>query len=87
MASCQYEVGKYRECLREKRSSGRSCDRLAEALEACRVKWRAQNQIKLEFDGTRILPNKKCKPLNDKVQHCLKWKKGDQDKCKEGGWW
>mmetsp|Transcript_23065 Transcript_23065/g.46051 ORF Transcript_23065/g.46051 Transcript_23065/m.46051 type:complete len:143 (-) Transcript_23065:111-539(-) len=83
MASCQYETKKYRECLREQRSSGRKCIYLAETLEACREKWRGANQIKLEYDGRRILPNPKCRTLNEKVQHCIKQKRGDQTKCKE----
>ena len=37
--------------------------------------------MKVEFDGTRVLPNKKCRPLNKKVQHCLKWKQGDESQC------
>jgi len=35
-----------------------------------------------KFDGTRSLPNEKCRPLNKKVQHCLKWKEGDESQCR-----
>ncbi len=83
MASCRDESEKYRECLREKKSSGRKCDNLAKSLEECRVKWRAKNKITLDYDGTRVLPNPKCEPLSATVQHCLKWKGGDESKCKE----
>lgn len=33
------------------------------------------------FDGTRILPHPKCRPLSCDVQRCIQWKKGDQSKC------
>ena len=33
------------------------------------------------FDGTRILPHPKCRPLSCDVQRCIQWKKGDQLKC------
>mmetsp|Transcript_26639 Transcript_26639/g.62572 ORF Transcript_26639/g.62572 Transcript_26639/m.62572 type:complete len:150 (+) Transcript_26639:30-479(+) len=33
------------------------------------------------FDGSRILPHPKCRPLSCDVQRCIKWKKGDQSKC------
>jgi len=33
------------------------------------------------FDGTRILPHPKCRPLSCDVQRCIKWKQGDQSKC------
>lgn len=39
--------------------------------------------MKLEFDGTRVLPNRKCEPLNAQVQNCMKWKKNDELKCRE----
>jgi hypothetical protein len=83
MAPCKDEAQVYRQCLKDARSSGRKCTHLAKTLEACREKWRNDNQIQHEFDGTRILPNLKCKPINEKVQHCLKWKRGDQSKCQE----
>jgi hypothetical protein len=80
MASCKDEAQAYRVCLKDARSSGRKCTK---TLEVCREKWRNDNQIQHEFDGTRILPNLKCKPINKKVQQCLKWKKGDQSQCQE----
>jgi len=83
MASCRNETRKYRDCLREQRSGGRKCTYLAEKLEACRIKWREENKIVLEYDGTRILPNRVCRPLNETVQHCIKRWKGDQTKCGE----
>ena len=33
------------------------------------------------FDGTRILPHPKCRPLSCDVQRCIQWKQGDQSKC------
>ena len=33
------------------------------------------------FDGTRILPHPKCRPLSCDVQKCIKWRGGDQKKC------
>jgi hypothetical protein len=83
MASCKPETQAYRNCLKDSRSSGRKCTHSAQTLEACREKWRKENHVKHEFDGTRILLNHKCQPLNKKVQHCLKWKKGDQSQCQE----
>lgn len=62
--------------------TGRSCERLAKNLEACREKWRKANNIKLEHDGTRVLPNPECKQLNEKMQHCLKWK-GNEAECQD----
>ena len=86
MASCQSETKKYRQCLKDSHSSGCKgtiCRRLAEDLEVCREKWRAENSVKHEFDGRRILPNKKCKLLNAEVQKCMKWKKSDESKCQK----
>lgn len=86
MASCKEESQAYRKCLKDNHSSGcggKKCSHLAKTLEACREKWRKANHVQHEFDGTRILPNKKCKALNTKVQQCLKWKKGDQSQCQE----
>eukprot|EP00980_Cylindrotheca_fusiformis_P017090 scaffold5247_cov130-Cylindrotheca_fusiformis.AAC.9 len=83
MASCKPETLAYRTCLKESRSSGKKCTHLAQSLEACREKWRKENDVKHEFDGTRILPNEKCRPINKEVQHCLKWKKGDESQCQE----
>mmetsp|Transcript_31068 Transcript_31068/g.35393 ORF Transcript_31068/g.35393 Transcript_31068/m.35393 type:complete len:124 (+) Transcript_31068:36-407(+) len=80
-APCRPETKKYRECLREKQSSGRNCDTVARAMEMCREKWRISNNIALEYDGTRIVPTKECMPINDQIQQCLKWKKGHQEKC------
>ena len=54
---------------------------MAKDLEACRRKWRADNSVKHEFDGRRILPSKNCKLLNAEVQKCMKWKKSDESKC------
>ena len=84
MASCKSETQAYRQCLKDARSSGggtKKCHSLAQTLEACREKWRAANDVKHEFDGTRILPNHKCQPLNAKMQQCLKWKQSDQSQC------
>lgn len=83
MASCKVETQKYRQCLKDSGSSGcgRSCLKQAKTLEACRQKWRAANQVQHEFDGRRILPNKKCQLINKEVQKCMKWKGSDQSKC------
>ena len=81
-ASCKSETVAYRNCLKDSRSSGRKCTHLAKTLEACREKWRAANNVEHQFDGTRILPNHKCQPMNKKVQACLKWKKGDESQCR-----
>lgn len=85
MASCKADTLAYRQCLKDSRTSSGGntgkCTYLAQALEACREKWRQQNNVQHEFDGTRILPNEKCRPLNQSVQHCLKWKKGDESQC------
>eukprot|EP00536_Pseudo-nitzschia_multiseries_P014396 jgi/Psemu1/214531/e_gw1.696.3.1 len=35
------------------------------------------------FDGTRVLPHPKCRPLSCDVQRCIEWKRGDQSKCKD----
>jgi len=83
MAACRKETQAYRQCLKEKRSSGRSCDNLAKPLESCRERFRTANQIESKFDGTRVLPSPVCKPLNLKMQRCLAWRKGDEGKCKE----
>jgi len=84
MASCRPESQAYRTCLKDARSGGGKCTYLAQTLEACRAKVRAsQNQATHEFDGTRTLPSATCKPLNQKVQHCLKWKKGDASQCQD----
>ena len=87
MASCKDETKAYRQCLKDSHTSGckssSKCKKLAVAVEACREKWRKANGVVHQFDGTRILPNHKCKPLNTKVQHCLKWKKGDESKCQD----
>mmetsp|Transcript_27064 Transcript_27064/g.37779 ORF Transcript_27064/g.37779 Transcript_27064/m.37779 type:complete len:132 (+) Transcript_27064:112-507(+) len=79
---CRGETKAYRTCLSERRGGGRRCEKLAKVLEACRGKWRRDNNVKLSFDGTRVLPNKKCKLLNEKVQHCLAWKKGVEKLCR-----
>jgi hypothetical protein len=81
MASCKADTQAYRKCLKDSRSGGGKCTYLAQTLEACREKWRRENQVEHQFDGTRILPNEKCRPLNKKVQHCLKWKEGDESQC------
>ena len=52
---CPSESDRYRLCLREKRSSGRKCDNLLRALEACRENWRKKHHATLEHDGTRVL--------------------------------
>mmetsp|Transcript_29988 Transcript_29988/g.45468 ORF Transcript_29988/g.45468 Transcript_29988/m.45468 type:complete len:121 (-) Transcript_29988:219-581(-) len=82
--SCRKETQEYRNCLKEKNiQKGRSCISLAQTLETCRERFRKANDVATEFDGTRVLPNKKCEPLNKKVQHCLKWKKGVEHLCQE----
>lgn len=84
MASCKAESQAYRKCLKEARSTGRKCTNLAVALENCREKWRQEHHIdQVVFDGTRVLPNPKCKPLNAKVQTCVKLHKGDQTHCQD----
>lgn len=86
MASCQSQTKAYRQCLKDAHSSGgkgSKCQRLGKDLEACREKWRKDNEVKLEFDGRRFLPNKKCKLINAEVQKCMKWKKSDESKCQE----
>lgn len=83
MAYCKQETQAYRDCLKESRSSGRKCTHSAQTLEACREKWRKENQVEHEFDGTRVLLDHECQPLNKTVQHCLKWKEGDQSQCQE----
>lgn len=87
MASCQSETKKYRQCLKDAHSSGcsgsKKCKSIAIELESCREKWRTENSVKHEFDGRRILPNKKCKLLNAEVQKCMKWKKSDESQCQE----
>ena len=85
-AACRSETQAYRNCLKDSRDSGgggtKKCKSVAVSLEQCRERWRKANRIeKVQFDGTRILPNHKCRPLNAKVQHCLKWKKGDETQC------
>mmetsp|Transcript_34390 Transcript_34390/g.83212 ORF Transcript_34390/g.83212 Transcript_34390/m.83212 type:complete len:120 (-) Transcript_34390:121-480(-) len=80
-APCRKETKAYRRCLKEKRSGGRQCESLARTLEACREQWRRANNLDLKFDGTRIIPNQKCKVLNEKVQHCLRWRGADEEKC------
>ena len=82
-APCRTETKRYRACLREKRASGRGCDHLAKTLEACRKQWRKKHRVASTFDGVRVLPNQKCRPLNDAVQHCLQWKQGHQEKCRK----
>ena len=80
---CQRETKLYRACLREQRSSGRKCTHLAKSLEVCREKWRKAQGTAVRHDGTRVLPNKACAPLNKAVQHCIQWKKGNEAQCKE----
>ncbi|VEU42091.1 unnamed protein product [Pseudo-nitzschia multistriata] len=33
------------------------------------------------FDGTRVLPHPRCRPLSCDVQRCIEWRKGDQSLC------
>jgi hypothetical protein len=89
-AACRSETQAYRKCLQDSRNSGASsggtkkCQSVALTMENCRERWRRANDIhRVEFDGTRILPNHKCRPLNTKVQHCLKWKQGDESQCRD----
>jgi hypothetical protein len=57
---------------------------MAQKLEACRQAFRRQNNIKdVKFDGTRVIPNNKCRPLNHKMQKCLKWKNADESQCRD----
>ena len=87
MASCKADTLAYRNCLKDSRSSGsggggsKKCTPLAQTLEACREKWRQENQIEHQFDGTRILLHPTCQPLNQTVQQCLKWKNADESQC------
>ena len=81
--ACAPETRSFRQCLREQRSSGRKCTHLAKSLETCRERWRRAQGAKVKHDGTRILPNRACAPLSKAVQHCIKWKKGDESKCTE----
>jgi hypothetical protein len=87
MASCQKETQAYRMCLKENqihRKGASKCNGLAKTLEACRDKFRRANKIgESQFDSTRVLSNPKCLPLNQKVQHCLKWRKGSKHLCKD----
>mmetsp|Transcript_50931 Transcript_50931/g.56896 ORF Transcript_50931/g.56896 Transcript_50931/m.56896 type:complete len:136 (+) Transcript_50931:300-707(+) len=98
-APCKSYTDGYRNCLKECRDSGRSktasktCKPLALKLDNCREEWRKKNPPAAvavvsattieQFDGTRILPNEKCRPLSCKVQACIKWRQGDQSKCQE----
>lgn len=82
-ATCRSESDSYRTCLKDARSSGRKCTLAAKTLEACRAKVRKANNVELQFDGTRVLPNPKCQSLNAKVQKCMKWKKADESQCTE----
>lgn len=88
-SSCRDETAAYRQCLKDAHSSGCSngaskCRSKAQVLEACRERHRQQLGLSTgtTFDGTRVLPNAKCRPLNKKVQHCLKWKNGDESQCR-----
>ena len=87
MATCRDETQAYRQCLKDAKTSGcgasKKCKRIAQTLEDCREKYRKANSIEHVFDGTRILPNHQCQPLNKKVQRCLKWKNGDQSQCQD----
>ena len=85
-SSCKEETKAYRQCLKDSHASGcksssTKCKQYAIAVEACREDWRRKHNIVHEFDGSRILPNQECQPLNKKVQQCLKWKQGDQSQC------
>jgi hypothetical protein len=79
---CRSETKSYRSCLREQRSSGRKCNYYAVKLEKCRQKYRKTNHVAHNFDGTRVLPNKKCRIMNEAVQACLKWKAGKEALCR-----
>ena len=78
---CPSESDRYRLCLREKRSSGRKCDNLLRALEACRENWRKKHHATLEHDGTRVLPPVQCRRLSCEMQACLKRTGVDEAKC------
>ena len=81
MKVCQRETKRVRDCIREKRMTGRRCDDVAKSLESCRQKWRKKNNAVVSHNGTRVLPNSKCIKHNDAVQACLKWRNGRQEKC------
>ena len=85
MSSCRVETEKYRQCLKDSKTSGcvgsKKCKAVAQTLEDCRERYRKANQIQHEFDGTRILPNSECQILNKQVQRCLKFHHSDQSKC------
>ena len=78
---CKFESDKMRQCLSEKRSSGRKCDGTLAILEKCREKWRSDNSIELKFDGRRIVPPKQCRKLNCEMQRCLHNHKADEVLC------
>ena len=78
---CRNESQKYRECLKEKRSSGRKCDNLLATLELCREQWREKNQATLRHDGSRVLPPPQCRRLSCEMQACLKRTGVDESKC------
>ena len=95
---CKSYTDSYRNCLKDCRDSGRSktssktCKPLAIKLDNCREEWRRKNPPPVvvatpdaveKFDGTRIVPNEKCRPLSCKVQACIKWRQGDQSKCQD----
>jgi hypothetical protein len=94
MASCKGETRAYRQCLKDhRRDASTRCRPLAVTLEACRDRFRPADSgggpvaggeaPPGTFDGTRVIPNPKCRPHNAQVQHCLKWKGGDEGQCRE----
>lgn len=87
MAPCQVEAKIYRQCLKDDGTAGINgsigCMKLAQGLEKCRETWRKEHGIVHEFDGSRILPHKRCQVLNKEFKRCLKWKQNDQSKCQQ----
>mmetsp|Transcript_3519 Transcript_3519/g.8390 ORF Transcript_3519/g.8390 Transcript_3519/m.8390 type:complete len:135 (-) Transcript_3519:1191-1595(-) len=78
------------------KTASKTCKPLAVKLDDCREEWRIKNPVVAKtkvpaedtksasgegFDGTRILPHPKCRPLSCDVQRCIKWKQGDQSQC------
>jgi len=78
---CRAESDSYRKCLKEKRSSGRQCNKLLDVLETCREQWRQSNNAVLEHDGTRVLPPPECRRLSCEMQACLKRTGVNESKC------
>eukprot|EP01079_Euglenida_sp_SAG-EU17-18_P005665 gene5665-1013_t len=76
---CRAETAAYRQCLQERKASGRACSGVARRLEACRERFRNVNAIDKQWDTTRIVPAVECRPLNDAVQRCLTLHPGGEE--------